>query len=253
MFWVIQSSNLRYDNVALMADALVQHGVDWCDVGTIPFTDELIFTEEPQHDNIIFFGSTKLINLVHKGNWNPGVFFNDNFNTDSWNTNRDDMLNNDNIIIKAQDLLTTNLDNYEKLFIRPKLDLKSFCGTVVDKSELSNFYNEILINLDDIMISVSSHKKIEKEWRFFIIDSKIVTHSLYCSNNKMCVKSDDENDELLEVVNKMLTKWLPHDNVVMDVCLLSDGSYKVIEFNCLNASGLYACDYHKIIDAIERN
>jgi hypothetical protein len=45
--------------------------------------------------------------------------------------------------------------------------------------------------------------------------------------------------------------WSPAPTIVMDLCLTVEGQYKVLEWNCLNSSGFYACDVGAIVTALE--
>lgn len=47
-----------------------------------------------------------------------------------------------------------------------------------------------------------------------------------------------------------LRRWQPADAFVVDVASGPFG-HKVIEVNCFNSAGLYACDPGRIIDAVE--
>jgi hypothetical protein len=48
----------------------------------------------------------------------------------------------------------------------------------------------------------------------------------------------------------MVDIWQPDDAFVLDIAETSEG-FKIIEINCLNASGFYACEMDKVVIALE--
>jgi len=48
----------------------------------------------------------------------------------------------------------------------------------------------------------------------------------------------------------MVDLWSPDVGFVLDIADTPEG-FKVIEVNCLNASGFYACDMAKVVFALE--
>ena len=62
-----------------------------------------------------------------------------------------------------------------------------------------------------------------------------------------------EASKLLEYkkAQQLADEWLPHPNCVMDTAIDHLGVMKVVEFNCLNCSGMYGHDPLKIVKAIQ--
>lgn len=75
-----------------------------------------------------------------------------------------------------------------------------------------------------------------------------IAGSTYRLNGARCV--DRETDPLqLMIAQSLADAWLPHPVCVMDVARTKD-AHKVVEFNCLNASGVYDHDVPAIVRAV---
>ena len=61
----------------------------------------------------------------------------------------------------------------------------------------------------------------------------------------------DVSAEVYTFAEERANRWNPADAYALDVAEGEDG-LKVIEVNCFNGSGSYACDLVKIYGAIER-
>ena len=222
----------------------------------IPFSREIISNEPITGNDYIPYGSTSLTETTAELGWKGNCFDLTKLNYKNFQQNRDDMLNTNPVmkLVDAINFLKTR-DKEELWFTRPSKDLKEYSG-LVDESE-------ILVKwLEDRMLCASSGsyklshdteividipKVIDSEYRWFIIDGKIITGSMYRNNGQLF------SQEILEqsVINEaqvIADKWLPMSNVVMDLALTPNGM-KVIEFNCINSSGFYKCNIQKIFDA----
>lgn len=59
------------------------------------------------------------------------------------------------------------------------------------------------------------------------------------------------NDEAgLAFVTKMAQKYQPAAAFVLDICLTQNG-WKIVEVNCMNSAGFYACNLQKLIVELE--
>lgn len=93
-------------------------------------------------------------------------------------------------------------------------------------------------------------KDIYQEYRFFVIDGKVVTGSLYKQGGKP-LSSPIVNDDVLQFAEDMVNIWCPDRGFVIDIAVLPDNELKIVELNNLNSSGFYSCDIGKIVNAIE--
>ena len=96
---------------------------------------------------------------------------------------------------------------------------------------------------------ISDVKTIYKEFRFFVIDSKLVAGSLYKLENRHCLDKNIEPDAH-RFASKMIELWQPARAFVIDIALTEDG-YKIVEVNCINSAGFYAADVSKIVNAMQ--
>lgn len=95
----------------------------------------------------------------------------------------------------------------------------------------------------------ASLKEIYAEYRFFIVDKKIVTGSLYKRGN-IIIHDTNIDNKIIEFTQKMVDLWQPARAFVLDIADTPDG-LKVIEINNFNSAGYYACDISCIVQAIE--
>lgn len=172
---------------------------------------------------------------------------------------RDIYLNVDMMIVSYSYLIQSKWDLYQifakdaKIFIRPNSIYKPFPGGLVD---IQDFEKYIVIEADfkphilKEYVCVASPKEIRAEWRFVCARNKIITSSLYRYQGlNSFVRGNPP--KAAEIVNKVLASnaILPYMFIV-DVCLLENGEYKLVELNPINSAGLYSCDRQLIVKEI---
>lgn len=159
---------------------------------------------------------------------------------------KEDMLNNDIVIGTLKDLNPKE----EVFFIRPLKNNKTINGQVITNEEFlklkESFYLTEPCIYDNELFLVSSIKDIKEEYRFFILDKKIIGMSSYSPNRELLIS----NDLIRYVEQKM--KQIPIDAYVIDIAINQDDSYKIIEFNNINASGIYNIDLNVFIKEINK-
>lgn len=133
-------------------------------------------------------------------------------------------------------------DNVEpflgKMFLRPVNDSKSFNAGIYSFNELTELiFSEKLV--------ASSIKQIEAEYRFVIIKGKIADSSSYKIGNRIDITSQAP-DEFYDFVKKLIEKWIPTENFVIDIAS-HEGKPKIIEVNNIHCSRFYGCSLEKII------
>jgi hypothetical protein len=238
-------------------DALKTNNIPYYGCKVIPFVDDIecFWTDgEPTHNKIIPYGSSKLSRLAREQKW-TGLFFDLSlFRCDVWNANRDDMLNSDAEFMTVADLEQrfAGVPDDEVFHIRPMEDLKAFNGTVTTAKEIRRWQHS-----DDsgnfsfkktTQCVISPPKNIKAEWRWFIVDGKVISGSTYKMNGQRLVQREQDQD-VIDEAQGFADKWLPDKVCVMDIALTQDGP-KVIEFNCFNSSGFYYHDKGAIVKAV---
>jgi hypothetical protein len=252
MKWFIQDSTSFGSldrNVKPLIAALDELQVRWIPIGLVPFSWEITGIDPNESkDNAIFYGSTKLVEKVAaEKEYTPGVFYEENwFEQAEWIKHHPSMLNSDSKLLTIKELK----ENWpiEVSFIRPRA-VKSFVGQVIEPDEKDSWSEENSELPDDCELYLSPTHNIEREWRFFIVDGKIVTGSLYKWCRILRTKEEIPKD-IWENAQKLADIWLPSPNIVMDVCQLRNYTLKIVEWNCISCSGGYNSDWKKLIEAL---
>lgn len=259
--WIIQTSFIDQTQVEVLARSVLNDGGKVLGAKILPFIDTIDFMDgldlinAPVGPLYVPYGATKLTKLARSYDW-MGTFFNDNFDTSVWNLNRDDMLNSDCNIMKAcevEDFLK-DYPNDLPLFVRPCLDLKAFNGTLTRVDEIKSWMNAAQagnhVFNQDTMVSLAPAKQILAEWRWFVVDGKVIDGSIYrLRGQRLTIHERDE--AVIKEAQTFADKWLPHECCVMDLALTDDGM-KCIEFNCMNSSGFYNNDIQKIVCSVNQ-
>jgi hypothetical protein len=252
MHWVVQENLYKEDAFADLIRALQLSGTSYEIVKVIPFSHEVV-PEPTSTDKIIVSGSTALTFIGVEKGW--CVFYNENFNHNAWVKNLGAELLNYEAIVGGFGKVNPSWDEF---FIRPVEDRKLFAGQIIHREEFDawkekteNAHKDGYTTLTpDTEVVVSPLKNIHSEWRFFVVDGKIVTGSLYKRYGMLYQQPLLQDDEVIPYAQKMVDKWQPDRAFVIDVAL-TDKGYKVIEYNCMNSCGFYKSDVGKIVQAIE--
>ena len=150
-------------------------------------------------------------------------------------------LNYEDRIIFAK-YVATLLTSDRSYHIKPTYEHKLFHGQVYTKELWAETYKE---KFAEHRCNVSEVKPILKEWRFFVIDGKVISGSQYMVNGELEV-SPGCPAEPKEFAQFMVDAWKPFPNFVIDVCSTPAG-YRVVELNSIHSSGWYDCDVDMIL------
>lgn len=245
---------MNLNQLEVVRKAVEKFPTDFC--GLIPFSREITGTDLSRKDYIPY-GSTLLTTLGLEYEWEGLHFDLSKFNYQAALDNRDDMLNSAPMRLDAAINYLSEMIPDAEVFVRPSEDLKQFSGQTISAIDAHDWFKSMMecqtsgsYKLDpDTMVVVSEPKNIAAEWRYFIVGGEVVSGSIYRLRNQL--RSIYETDTaVLSEARGFANKWLPDQCCVMDLALLSDDSVKVIEFNCINASGFYANDVPIVFDAL---
>lgn len=254
MKFVIQWNLMNEEALQKIKSAVEKYPHEYIEM--IPFSRDI--NPEQTTKDIIPYGSTLLTTYAYEHGWTGLSFDLSKFNYEEACNNREDMLNDCSVdsLDSIVDLLTIFSDEDQKWFIRPSEDLKQFSGQVMTAKEIIEF----LIDARECASSGSYHlsgdtkivltepQEIQAEWRWFIVGGKVVSGSMYRAHGQMRqIRETDVN--VIAEAQRFADLWLPAPNCVMDLALVGD-ELKVIEFNCINASGFYDSDVEAIIDSL---
>lgn len=264
MKFLIQHNLMAESQLELIKQAVAPYPHQY--VGVIPFSREITSAEgeEVVGTDYIPYGSTLMSTIGLDLGWKGLHFDLSQFNYEAAIENRNDMLNGgtyDSVILSVEDTISMMERSYDRFpdkewFIRPSLDLKHFAGQVIRSDECAKWLTEAIDcgssstqQMDkDLKIVVSPPRKIQAEWRWFVVGGKVIDGSMYRANGQL-IKNHETHSAVIEEAQTFADKWLPNPNVVMDLALVDD-EVKVIEFNCINCSGFYNHDISKIFEAL---
>ena len=138
-------------------------------------------------------------------------------------------------------------------FIKPP-NSKSFPARVYTGGELPDGYP------DDSPVLVQEVVKWEKEFRCFVLDRQLRTLSVYLRNGALqrandFAMPDDESAEVTAFVSRVLADErvdLPR-TAVLDVGVIADRGWAVVEQNAAWGSGLYGCDPAEVLGVLRHS
>lgn len=231
-----------------------ERGYQWMDRS---MTDELDFDAinydefGGHHQAMIVYGSVgwtkRAADCVVTGMhvWNHSEVF----EADHWQrvlgTN---YLNHDGMLVSAgmiEELFDNCIFDY-KYHLRPNNEDKAFLGAVYDKESWLKHKEERNVN-DSLSVMMSSIKKINAEYRSWFIDGEIVEISQYRKNDVH--ERERITDPALFAVALGLANQLHTGHPYVLDFADTDGGFKLIETNPLHASGWYAADVGRVLDA----
>lgn len=247
MHYIIQSNIYKEVNFGLLIHSLKNLDLSFETVKILPFVDSYEF--ETTSKNVFAFGGVKLAKIISNLDFTPGSLFD---KTEEFETYlkyfKNDLLNGDSTIHNVNDELTF----VGVKFIKPLDDNKLFTGKLFD----NRYWNSEQLNLiydsaynPNLKILVSSPKTIYREVRLFVVDGKVVTGSQYMFGNKF-MTSKYIGQHIIDYANDMIKIHNIADCYVMDIAE-TDNGLKIVEFNCINASGFYESDVEKLLIALE--
>lgn len=253
--WAVQTNGVNRIQAEHVIEAVKDSGGEVQEVWVLPMTGMIVVKKGQYTESldIIPYGSTELVKLAMVKKW-TGVFRNNNFYGSAWCQNRDDMLNNDIVRLYSDEIAYHLKDdpNDKLFFIRPDKGYKSFTGMTASKTDILGFVASGVIGKYDLptdeTMTISSHKHILSETRWFVVNGKVISGSAYRVRGQ-AVSIPDNSDSNLAEAQRMADVWLPHKTCVMDLAETDEGT-KVIEFNTFNSSGFYSHDISKVVKAV---
>jgi hypothetical protein len=273
--WLIQSSGLSSYHPHLNLEILKKLKLSFKDFGLISNTTEITNIENILEENTkyILRGGTKLLTILNNVNniselcphlseeqiklseiylnaLKSSIFYDiEKFDQNNYKNLELPLLNNSAQYLQVKEILDKSFD--KNMFIKPSRDLKAFNGGIIEKgltvkefienSYHQNFYKDEIVILSDL-------KTIYSEYRFFIVNKEVITGSQYKLGDKFHLTNYIDNS-IYKVAKEYALLYQPDDIFTMDICETSEG-YKIVEYNCFNASGLYHSDGVKLFHII---
>ena len=247
--WIIQKKHLdnqESNYLNLFKDYLIVDTVE--DVHTIYENDAIC-----RDGSCKFAGSVEFVNVMTR------IYgHSEHFTLFSYDCNRYypylnfNLLNYNHILLPYRSILNQfshiidRFPNCDKFFIRPNSGNKVFTGTYFSKKwvskELDIIQDIAKADLQDELVLVSPHtESIHSEYRIAFSHGKVLGSACY---------TDTSVDDLQIVEDKaqnMYDGFLKKYNYLnklftIDMCLLEDRSWKVVEINGFGTAGLYGME-----------
>lgn len=251
MFYIVQERLFKEFEWDDLINSLERLDLPYEIVKVRPFIDTIEF--ETERKDVFCFGALKMARIFKQYGWNPGCIMTPNHDFEVYkNHYKEHLLNYDSKIYKFGDDWDWGDRDY---FIRPTQDTKTFTGKEFSHEEWLKRRHEWLTNghsttlTKDTPIQVASIKRIQKEFRFWIIGGQIITSSLY-RNGCFINYSNIVDDEATDFCKEMIKIYQLADSFVMDICL-TEGEWKIIECGCINCCGWYRANISKVLMAVE--
>lgn len=212
---------------------------------------------------VVAYGSVAFVRQVTRskaGAWQPGSFM----KTEALSYTGfspflgDVMLNDGFVILPYGEFKRRGLSAWGgKAFIRPDAVTKSFTGFVVSEHDFdleTNSLERLSCLSPEDHIVVAPPKQILGEFRFVIVDRKVVAGSCYGWDDVHDVRSDYDPSCHALAVEIAQRDWQADRAYTCDIALegLPDGRTRprLLELNAVSCSGLYACDTDAIATAV---
>jgi hypothetical protein len=257
--WIIQDKNYADDDRQEIIDACEKRGIPCVEISVIPFSEALPeFPVDDEYENI-YYGSTTMMDRVYSGFNKPvGLFYNhETFSMENYLEKwGEHMLSSEAKFMRFEDFRNSDHPADQKFFIRPDADSKSFAGVVVDFGGISEWYDKLtkedVFGLGpDTKIMAGPAYNIEKEWRNYVVNGKVITSSMYRKNFKLHKDGEDIPQEMIDYVEARCKEYSPHDVIAFDVAKCQgEHEYYIIECGCMNSVGFYHCDIDKYVEAL---
>lgn len=255
MKFIVQHNLINPDQLDKISGAIKKFPHEY--VGVVPFSREITSDQPLVGKDFIPYGSTLMTTLASDLGWTGLHFDLDRMNYGCFLRNRTDMLNDNLFYVQEGIQYLRSFDADREFFTRPSEDLKHYAGQVIKAGELADWLQSMIDVGEgsgtyylppDKQVVICEPKTIQAEWRWFIVGGQAVSGSMYRAHGQF--RSVRETDAAVTTEAQLLAnKWLPHECVVMDTALVNDEMH-VIEFNCINASGMYDNDVDAVFGSL---
>ena len=250
MHWIVQNNFFSQIYYKALCEQLQRLEISYSSVSVNPRLLKIEPDITPLQSRVFVMGSSSLGKIAKIRQWTPG-YFDQNLDYQLYLKHYSTQMLNSNAIIST---LVHAKPQWERFFIRPVYDLKTFSGNIMEKNDLITLQQKIIKSTTYIdgnqKIVIAPLQTINAEYRFWVVDGKIVTSSLYKSRQQPLL-SDQVASHISGYAQKQVDIWQPNRAFVMDIADTPNG-LKIIEINAINSSALYACNIEKLISAINQ-
>jgi len=259
--WLIEEHK-DLDNKDLIPE-LKKQGIEYKTVKYIPFEGGN-YNVFPEKDCVIVYSTLNLAKQIQRNKqWIPGVYCNfNNFKCSTYYSHWGGfLLNQDYTMMPLLDFVRHKDAVYDRfgvddcVFMRPNSGAKTFNGAVFPKEEIDKEIDTIKCyagkDLDQILVIISTPKKIDCEWRVVVASRKVIALSQYKKDGKLDLGDDGHHGYFAMTQAQEIAKhkWQPDRVYTLDICL-NNGVHSLLEANSFSCSGLYRCNYKAIVQMV---
>ncbi|MEM6588278.1 MAG: ATP-grasp domain-containing protein [Pseudomonadota bacterium] len=256
MQWLLQD----FEDTRKLADALDRLEISYSWHKVVPFVGDLSPVPDiPDPKAVVMFGSYTLWRYARAHNLTPGVFRIRPFVQESaWHPY---LLNGaDAVFLRLRDIPDKLAQDARNWFMRPVEDSKEEPGRVWAAGQIHELARKVMALEEDEIpkgslrhdteLMLTEPVSILKEWRLWVVEDRIVTHSLYKEGARVVYRHEIDGDAL-EFANHLVKVNPGYATAyVVDICRTEEG-LKMLETNCINAAGFYAADLMQLATAID--
>lgn len=256
MHHIIQQNIWKERSYYILINTIERLGLSYDIVKHIPYVQNIVTLDNKPYNtdrtNVFIWGGTGMVKATNKNNFVPGSLLNKNHDYLVYSQYyKHNLFNYDSIIDSFKE---PNIETYPELFFaRPVLDNKSFTGKVFTKDEFITMHDMYFTNKwsVDFEIQIAKPKKIQKEFRFWVVNGKVITGSLYRYGQNIYFTNTIDVDAL-KFAQQMVDIYQPAEAFVIDI-VESNNEYKIMELGCINSAGFYQANLPLLIDALEQH
>ncbi len=253
MHWIVQNNLINPQTRDMLLGLLGKRSTPYSLVELVPIFGMLTGPAPVVQGPVYVYGSTSLGPVARENRWVPG-YFEDNLDYERMLEQYGDLALNAGAICAT--LETLSEPSWERFFIRPVHDNKSFAGTVMTWAAFDKFRQGVQSVADEPdatvrvtdRIVVAPLIELAAEFRFFVIKGRVVTGSRYKLGDRV-ESSTDVPAHVWAFAQSCSERWAPNAAFAIDIAVTATG-LKVIELNSANSAGFYACDVGRIVDAV---
>ncbi|MGE0253300.1 MAG: ATP-grasp domain-containing protein [Alphaproteobacteria bacterium] len=256
--WIVQEAAFAQRDFDALRIAVMQIGCRFESLRIVPFSHELIGTPPEISGPCFVYGSSGMMTVARRFNWEPGGWDGPAFSsTQSIRELGSLALNSDAIwapYSEAADIV--GKVGWESAFIRPDSETKEFAGEVKTIHELEADVARLretgYFNHENNTVLIARPRSLHREWRAFVVDGSIVDTSLYSFAGSRQLARGAPAD-VLAALSIAVATYSPAPAFVVDVAEVFVGNgidLKIVEYNSINSSGFYAYDVSLIASAV---
>ena len=257
--WIVEADLHDQRQLLDLTDAIKRSGSK---LAIVKITPAGLDNEYPFEVNTctVYYGSLQGRWPIYKNGYIPGVYCEmDNYDCTKYYPVMDKYILNSNYCMlpygavkQRKGWIYDRFSQDEVIFIRPNKGNKIFTGTIIKFEEFDKMYERIgfySVPSEELCV-ISSPKNIKKEWRFLVVDGKVITGSEYNKNGDGILYQSGPAFSFAQLVVTN-SNYNPDRAWTIDICESNHG-LNVLEIGCFSCAGLYAMDKDLVVQEINR-